>query len=262
MIGAIIGDIVGSEYEFHNTNRYDFKMFGPESRFTDDSVCSLAIAYSLLMNGTKSEDFKRNLIEICKRYPYAGYGQMFFDWLFFDVEKKPYGSFGNGAAMRISAIGWYAKSAKEVKKLAINATRITHNHREGLKGAGVIAMMIYLIRKGKSKAFLWQYVAKYYDMNPMRDIFGKTKEHGMEICQITVPQAIHCFFQSDSFEDCIRKAVSLGGDSDTIACIAGSLAEAYYGVPEWMAKKCYEKLTPQLRDILKNFERQYCVAKK
>lgn len=259
MIGAIIGDIVGSEYEFSNTNNYHFKMFGPNSRFTDDSVCSLAIAYSLMMGGTRPQDFKHNLVEICKRYPYAGYGGMFFDWLFSDKEKKPYGSFGNGAAMRISSVGWFSKNARDVKCLAHNATCITHNHKEGLKGASIVAMMIYLIRKGKDKPFLWQYAAKYYDLNPMR--FSKTKQHGPETCMETVPQALHCFFQSESFEDCLRLAVSMGGDSDTLACIACSIAEAYYGVPEWMKEKCYEKLTPQLRDILKAFERQYCVVK-
>lgn len=260
MIGAIIGDIVGSEYEFHNTNNYNFKMFGPESKFTDDSVCSLAIAYSLLLGGTRPEDFKNALLEICPRYPYAGYGQMFFDWLFTQKDRKPYNSYGNGAAMRISAVGWFAKSAHDVKCLSHNATCVTHNHKEGLKGAGIVAMMIYLIRQGKDKAFLWQYASKYYDLNPMR--FKKTKVHGPEICQITVPQALHCFFVSKDFEDCLRLAVSMGGDSDTLACIACSIAEAYYGVPEWMKEKCYEKLSPQLRDILKSFDRQYCIAKK
>ena len=260
MIGAIIGDIVGSEYEFNNTNRYDFKMFGPKSCFTDDTVCSLAIAYALLIGGNRPSHFKEALLEICPRYPYAGYGRMFFDWLFTDKEKKPYNSFGNGAAMRISAVGWVAKSAREVKQLAHNATCVTHNHPEGIKGASIVAMMIYLIRKGKDKAFLWKYATKYYNLNPSR--FYKTKEHGAEICQITVPQALHCFFVSESFEDCLRLAVSMGGDSDTLACIACAMAEAYYGVPEWMKEKCYEKLTPQLRDILKAFERQYCVVKK
>lgn len=268
MIGAIIGDIVGSEYEFNNTNDYDFKMFGVASRFTDDSVCSLAVADALLENETSltPKQMVQKFHKICLLYPKAGYGYQFAQWLYYHLT-NPYGSLGNGAAMRISAVGWVANSEKEAKDLSYVVTSVTHNHKEGLKGAELVALCIYKLRKGANKAEIAELFKEYYpdQYDVLDNSFEnlQTLEHGMEFCQITVPKALYCFLKSNSFEDCLRLAVSMGGDSDTLACIACSIAEAYglsdtaYVIPDELKEKCYKKLDKYLSKILKRFETKY-----
>lgn len=264
MIGAIIGDIVGSEYEFHNTNNYNFKEFGSESRFTDDSVCSLAVAEALLENGTSltPKQMVQKFHKICLLYPKSGYGYQFAHWLYYHLN-EPYGSFGNGSAMRISPVAYVANSEEEVKKLSYIVTSTTHNHREGIKGAEATAMAIFKLRKGANKEDIAELFKKYYpdQYDILENNFEnlQTLEHGMEFAQITVPKAFYCFLKSNSYEDCLRLAVSMGGDSDTLACIACGIAEAYkdYTIPEEYIKMCYQKLDKYLGKILKRFEQKY-----
>lgn len=242
MKGAIIGDICGSIYEFNNVLTKDF---GPlvkiDSTVTDDTIMTIAVMDWLIgLNEAKKEDgvYNLDLRYIFKAYgrefPGAGYGRKFYDWLM-GKDMEPYNSCGNGAAMRISPVGLYANSESECIELAKKVTEVTHNHPEGLKGAECIARMIFLARQGKSKEELNEIYRHYYSDS---DIFGQSLEemragtkgeHGKEICQFSVPQAINCFILSEGFEDCIRNCISIGGDSDTIACIAGGLAEAFYG---------------------------------
>ena len=228
MLGAIIGDIVGSRFEFNNIKSKDFELFTKESKYTDDTVMTLAVC-DVLQNGNIFN--KQEIIDIFKKwgrtYPNAGYGGMFYRWLFSDM-RDSYNSYGNGAAMRISAVGWYASSEEEVKLFSDAVTEVTHSHKEGLKGAEVVAMCIYYARCGKSKEFIKDYVSKYYDLNFDYDELVKTYYHGEEICQVTVPQAIYCFLISKDFEDCLRTTISIGGDCDTTAAISCAIAEAYY----------------------------------
>lgn len=228
MIGALIGDIVGSIYEFNNIRTKDFPLLKPESRFTDDSVMTLAVA-EIMQKGFVSD--REKIVETLKKWGKtfinAGYGESFIRWLLSE-NQQPYGSYGNGAAMRVSPVAWYADSAEEVKEYARAVTRVTHNHPEGLKGAEVTAMCIYYARIGYTKDSIRKYAEQYYDLNFDYDELRKSNLHDDESCQKTVPQAIYCFVISDSFEDCIRTAVSIGGDCDTVAAISGSIAEAYY----------------------------------
>lgn len=256
MFGAIIGDIVGSEYEFHNTNNYKFKMFGPSATFTDDTVCTVAVASALLRYGKKLNKPKmaETFHEICEMYPYAGYGARFFDWLK-NREMKPYQSCGNGSAMRISPVGWFANSKEEVKKYCNIVTKVTHNHPEGVKGAYVCAMCIYLLRNKATKEDIKKFASKYYNLNYT---LKPTLKHGLEICQVTVPDAIKCFLESKSFEDCLRKAVSLGGDSDTLADIACSIAEPFYGIPKKFKELAFNKIDSIISDVLIEFTEKYC----
>ena len=228
MIGALIGDIVGSVYEFDNIKTKNFLLLSPNSHFTDDSVMTLAVAEIMqkgyVSNGKKIVNtfrkWGRNFIN-------AGYGELFIHWLLSD-NPQPYGSYGNGAAMRVSPVAWYADSVGEVKEYARAVTQVTHNHPEGLKGAEVTAMCVYYARIGRSKEFIRKYAEQYYDLNFDYEQLRKNYFHVEESCQNTVPVAIYCFLISDSFEDCLRSAVSIGGDCDTTSAIAGAISEAYY----------------------------------
>lgn len=228
MIGAIIGDTVGSVYEFNNIKTKEFPLFSSSSRLTDDSIMTLAIA-ECIQNGYIND--KDKIIDTLKKwgraYPNAGYGGMFFDWIFSGM-RKSYNSYGNGAAMRISAVGWYADSEEKVKKMSKALTEVTHSHPEGIKGAEVTAMCVYYAKIGKSKEFIKSYVEKYYSLDFSYEELRKTYYHGEEICQNTVPQAIYCFLISNDFEDCLRTTISIGGDCDTTAAISCAIAEAYY----------------------------------
>ena len=227
MIGALIGDTVGSVYEFNNINTKDFPLFDKECFLTDDSILTLAIA-EIIQNNWQND--KAKVIETIKRwgraYPDRGYGGRFARWLFSD-DTEAYNSFGNGASMRISPVGWYARSEEEVKELSRLVTEVTHNHPEGIKGAEVVAMCIYYARMGKSKDFIREYVSKYYNLDFDYEDLVKNFEFD-ETCQNTVPQAIYCFLISTSFEDCLRTTISIGGDCDTTAAISCAIAEAYY----------------------------------
>ena len=227
MLGAMIGDTVGSVYEFNNVRSKDFPLFSKNSFLTDDSIMTLAVA-EIMQN--HYYDDKDKIIDTFKKwgraYPDRGYGGHFFDWLFSD-ERESYHSFGNGAAMRISPVGWYCQDEEEVKKISKAITEVTHSHPEGLKGAEVTAMCIFYARNGKSKEFIKQYAEKYYNLNFEYEELRKNYRFN-ETCQKTVPQAIFCFLISSSFEDCLRTTISIGGDCDTTAAISCSIAEAYY----------------------------------
>ena len=285
MLGAIIGDVVGSTYEFHNTKDYNFELFPKGSEYTDDTIMSLAVA-STLMKVDYSwlemfpYSFEEEMVRLANLYPYpkGGYGGGFATWLFHPEElysydckdaiwfKKsssgrfPYGSYGNGSAMRVSPVGWFynGKSGeKKTYRISTSSAIITHNSREGSKGANAVAIAIYLARKGKTKEEIREYLEGHFEYD-----LHKTWEYWHPIykwdssCQGTVPQAIICFLDSTDFEDAIRKAVSLGGDSDTLACITGGIAEAFYKeIPINMVQKTLEILPNELKDILFKFQK-------
>lgn len=243
MLGAIVGDIVGSRFEFDNHRSKNFSLFAAGCSVTDDSIMTLAVAKAIMENGKRMEqaagsedDYRllselavRYMREIGRRYPYCGYGGMFARWLFSDIP-KPYRSFGNGAAMRVSPAGFAARTQKEAIDLAGAVTSVTHNHEEGIKGAQATAVAVYLERRGCRKSEIRERIGAYYPLDFTIDEIRDTYTFDAT-CQQTVPQAIQAFLESTSFEDTIRTAVSVGGDSDTIAAITGAVAEAYYGVP-------------------------------
>ena len=253
MIGAIIGDIVGSIYEFNNYRSKDFRLFQDEMFFTDDTVMTIAIAKALKEKGDAGENAIRWMRKLGARYPYSGYGGRFREWLF-DESMGPYNSYGNGSAMRVSAVGWFADGIEEVKELSRKVTEVTHNHPEGLKGAEATALCVYHLLNGMGKEELRELVERdYYRLDFTIDGIRESYEFN-ESCQGTVPQAIEAFLESRDFEDAIRNAISVGGDSDTLAAITGALAEAHYGVPEPIRTKAEEILTPELRSLLHEVE--------
>ena len=261
MYGAILGDIIGSPYEFDRGNkRKDFPLFSPDSAFTDDSVMTLAVADAFLSlpSEAEDEDIRRFLVRSMRSYgrkfPYAGYGGMFRRWLK-DSNPRPYGSYGNGSAMRVAAAGWLFDDLEAVRHMARLSAEVTHNHPEGIKGAEATASAIYLARTGSTKAEIKAYIEAnfHYDLSRSCDEIRPAYRH-VESCQETVPEAITAFLEGDSFEDVIRTAVSLGGDCDTLTCIAGSMAEGFYGVPEELKQQCRKRLPDNLRKVLQRFE--------
>ncbi len=257
MIGAIIGDIAGSRFEFHNYRKKNFEIFSPMCFFTDDTVMTLAVAKAILnCNGNYSglgAEAVKAMQEVGRRYPHCGYGGYFKGWMFSD-NPKPYNSFGNGAAMRVSSCGFFGKSIPEVRELSYKVTAVTHNHKEGIKGAEAAAVCVFLAKQGKDKEYIRQYINKhYYKLDFTIDEIRPTYEFN-ETCQRTVPQALECFLESESFEDCVRLTISLGGDCDTAAAISCGIAEAFYGVPQDMREKAESYLDPYLKDILDSVE--------
>ena len=238
MLGAIIGDIAGSLYEFESPKTKDIELFTEGSRLTDDSIMTIAVGCACAeANLDDEKDFKSDVIwymrRIGRQYPKAGYGGMFYRWLISDV-MPAYNSFGNGSAMRVSPVAWVADSLEQAEILAKWSAEVTHNHPEGVKGAQAIAAAIYLARTGKSKAEIKDYIEKhYYKLDFTLDEIRPTYQFDVT-CQGSVPQAIQCFWESTDFEDALRNAVSLGGDGDTQAAMAGAIAEAYYGIPAEM----------------------------
>ena len=261
MYGAILGDIIGSPYEFDRGNKSkDFPIFSRNSKFTDDSVMTLAVADAFLSiaPNTDDADIRRRLIQSMQFYgqtfPHAGYGGMFRRWLK-DPNPQPYGSYGNGSAMRVSSAAWLFGDLETVRHMARLSAEVTHNHPEGIKGAEATASAIYLARTGSTKAEIKAYIETnfHYDLSRSCDEIRPTYRH-VESCQETVPEAITAFLEGDSFEDVIRTAVSLGGDCDTLTCIAGSMAEGFYGIPEELKQQCWEHLPENLRKVLQRFE--------
>lgn len=257
MIGAIIGDIVGSRFEWNNLKSKDFELFTPACEPTDDSIMTLAIAKALISCKSDYTDLGEKAVywmrKIGRRYPYCGYGGRFIEWMFSD-DPQPYHSFGNGAAMRVSACGFIAKSLDEAKQLSKSVTEVTHDHPEGIKGAEATAAAIYLARTGKTPDEIRREVQEnYYPLNFTLDDIRDTY-HFNETCQGTVPQAIEAFLESTGFEDAVRNAISIGGDSDTLAAITGGIAEAYYGVPDDIRRSAEKFLDPELLSILREFE--------
>ena len=245
MLGAIIGDIVGSIYEFNNIRTMKFPLFTDKNFFTDDTVMTLAVA-EILQNGYVNDNDK--VIDTLKKwgraYPDSGYGGRFYQWLF-GPSRNAYGSFGNGSAMRVSACGWYGNSEEEVKDLATKVTIVTHNHPEGLKGAIVVATCIYYARIGKSKAFIKDYIEKFYDVDFSYEELRKNYKFSAT-CQDSVPEALYCFLISDSFEETIRTTISIGGDCDTTSAIAGSIAEAFFGIPDNIKEEALKRLPKEV----------------
>lgn len=237
MIGAVIGDIAGSRFEFNNFRSKKFTLITRDCFPTDDSFMTIAIGKAILdCRGDYthlSELAVKNMQEFGRRYPHGGYGGMFRLWLA-EENPQPYNSFGNGAAMRVSGAGFAARSLEEAKELARKVTCVTHNHPEGLKGAEAVAVAIYLARNNKSPEQIKDYIQKnYYKIDFTLDEI-RPRYTFNETCQGSVPQAFEAFFESTDFEDAIKNAVSIGGDSDTIAAITGGIAEAYYGVPLYL----------------------------
>lgn len=262
MLGAIIGDIVGSRFEWHNIKTKQFDFLTHSCFFTDDSVMSLAIAKAILE--TKQPTQLKDNAVICMRdvgrhYPDCGYGGSFCNWMF-SSNPKPYNSYGNGAAMRVSACGFAASSLEEAIAMSKAVTEVTHNHPEGLKGAESTTVALYMARTGSSILEIRDYIDKhYYPMNFTLDGIRDSYQFN-ETCQDTVPQALMAFFESTSFEDAIRNAISIGGDSDTLAAITGGIAEAYYGIPEAIRKHALTFLDERLLGILNAFEARYGIV--
>ena len=260
MTGAILGDMIGAPYEFDRGNKTkDFPLFSRDSEFTDDSVMTIAVAQALMDSpGKDDEEIKETLVSSMqmwgRRYPDAGYGGMFYTWLR-ERHPKPYGSFGNGSAMRVSSAGWLFDSLEETRHMARLTAEVTHNHPEGIKGAEAAASAIYLARTGSSKDEIKAYIESEfgYDLSRTCDEI-RPDYHHVESCQQTVPEAITAFLEGVDFEDVIRTAVSLGGDCDTLTCIAGSMAEAFYSVPEEMQAECRRRLPKEMLEVLDRFD--------
>lgn len=266
MLGAICGDIVGSRFEFNNIFTKEFDFFGQTSDdcfITDDSVMTAAVADALLRaDPLRDEDaFRAQLVRsmkaIGRKYPYAGYGSRFYHWLFSE-NTQPYNSYGNGSAMRVSPVAWYASSLEETERIATLTAEVTHNHPEGIKGAVCTAGAQYLARTGASREEICAYITTHYP-----DCFTRSRESLLsgprfnETCQGTVPQAMVAFAVSESYEDAIRTAISLGGDSDTIAAITGAVAEAYWGMPVTLRAMTLPYMPRQLASITADFTARY-----
>ncbi|MCF2594344.1 ADP-ribosylglycohydrolase family protein [Bacteroides caecigallinarum] len=272
MLGAIIGDIAGSVYEFSNTKDYNFEMFPCGSNFTDDTVMTMAVAEWALMNEINAPvDFQTKLLEnvmvdMAKEFPcpMGGYGTRFHTWLFHPENlidchnaksssgRCPYNSWGNGSAMRTSSIGWLYNNMETTLRVAETAAAITHNHPEGIKGAQAVSAAIYMARNGLSKNDIKNYITTkfHYNLDLSWEYLHDTYEWDSS-CQGTVPQAIIAFLVSDDFESAIRRAISIGGDSDTLACITGSIAEAYYKyIPNYMVNRAMALLPLRFKHVL------------
>lgn len=264
MYGAILGDIIGSPYEFDQGNKIKtFPLFSQRSTFTDDTVMTLAVAEAFLdREETETDDTTRyRLVKSMqhwgKAYPHAGYGTRFLDWLWSE-NPQPYHSYGNGSAMRVSAAAWLFDELSTVRYMARLSAEVTHNHPEGIKGAEATAAVIFLGRTGRSKAEIRTYVEREfgYSLSRTCDEIRPGYFH-VESCQQTVPEAITAFLEGENFEDVIRTAVSLGGDCDTLAAIAGALAEGFYGVPERLKNACRSRLPNPLLEILQRFDEKW-----
>ena len=259
MYGAILGDMIGAPYEFDMGNKTkEFSLFSPGSHFTDDSVMTVAVAQALL--DTKGQDdaaVRKALTESMqkwgRKYPAAGYGARFIHWLH-DEDPQPYGSYGNGSAMRVSSAGWLYDTLEATRHAARLTADVTHNHPEGIKGAEATASAIFLARSGSSKDAIKAYIIREfgYDLSRTCDEIRPAYHH-VESCQQTVPEAITAFLEGADFEDVIRTAVSLGGDCDTLTCIAGSIAEAFYGVPAALIDECRIRLPEDMLEVIDRF---------
>ena len=256
LLGALVGDIIGSVYEFQNTKSMEFNLFTPWSSFTDDSVMTLAVAKWLLEDDLHTIHYLIYCMqELGNRYPKAGYGGNFMAWLRED-EPQPYNSWGNGAGMRVSPVGLYARTLDEALALAALTASVSHNHPEGVKGAQAIAASVFLCKEGKSKAEIKEYIEKTFDYNLNRSIADIRPRYEFDVsCQGSVPEAIIAFLEGNTFEEVIRLAISLGGDSDTIGAMAGSIAACCYEIPQSIIESCNAILTEDLKEIQTEFEK-------
>lgn len=257
MLGGVVGDIVGSVYEFQNMKSGDywkFDLFTPWTRFTDDTVMTLAVAQWLTEDKRHTpQHLIRCMQELGNRYPNAGYGGSFINWLE-EENPQPYNSWGNGAGMRVSPVGLYAKTIDEALALAAITASVSHNHPEGIKGAQAVATSVFLCKEGKSKAEIKEYVQRTFGYDLERRIADIRPSYRFDVsCQGSVPEAIIAFLEGESFEEVIRLAISLGGDSDTIACMAGSIAACCYEIPEDITNECRDLLTEDLLKIMDDY---------
>ena len=260
MLGAIIGDIAGSRFEWNNQKTKEFELFTGRCRPTDDSIMTISIAKAILDSEGDLAKLEQNTVKYMqqfgRRYPDAGYGERFYDWIF-TKDPQPYNSFGNGAAMRVSPCGFAAGTLQEAKALARAVTKVTHNHPKGMKAAEAIAVAIFLARNGKKLAEIREHIEQhYYIIDFTLDEIRPSYRFDIT-CQGSVPQAFEAFFESTGFEDAIRNAISIGGDSDTIAAITGGMAEAYYGIPLTIRDKALLFLNDDLLKIVHSFEKKY-----
>lgn len=260
MLGAIIGDIVGSRFEHHNLKSKDFEFLTSRCRPTDDSIMSLAVAQALLDTEDSPERLGEAAVsrmrEYGRKYPRAGYGGAFRRWLESEMP-QPYNSYGNGAAMRVSACGFAAESPEDAKRFARAVTEVTHNHPESIKAAEAIAVAIVLAKQGRSMREIRDYIL--YEYYPIDFTLNEIREsYRFDVsCQGSVPQAFEAFFELTGYEDAIRNAVSIGGDSDTIAAVTGGLAEAYYGIPGLLRLLAIPYLDETLQLTLLQFEQRF-----
>ena len=259
MLGSIVGDIVGSVYEFNNIKKKEFELFNQYCEYTDDSILTLATADWLLHGGDVAHYYSRYGTEFS--CPMGGYGTSFKGWLIRSSRQgdfRPYNSCGNGSAMRVGPVGWAFETKEEVMAWAKRSAECTHNHPEGIKGAQAAALCILMARKGATKEEMKKAVEAEigYDLNFTCDGIRDTYTWG-GTCQTSVPQAIRAFLDSSDFEDCIRTAISIGGDSDTIGCITGSIAEAFYGIPQPIYDKAFSYLPNHFQKIVKEFEGKF-----
>lgn len=257
MKGAIVGDIIGSHYEFLPCKEKDFLLFGDHYYYTDDSVLTLATADSIINNISYLDSY----LKWSKKYPHMSWGERYNAWFRDDIH-EPYNSFGNGSAMRVAPIGWAFKTLEETQEEAKKSAEVTHNHPEGIKGAQAVATAIFMARNKKSKYEIKEYMEDKYGYNLSRKYTEIQPGYTFDVtCQGSVPEAIIAFLDSKDFEDCIRNAVALGGDADTQACIAGAIAEAYYGgVPKDIWDTCEEVLEPEMNQLVEDFYDKYAEA--
>ena len=260
MYGTILGDIIGCPFEFDRGDKTkDFKLFSRRSHFTDDSVMTLAVCEALLKVGQDAtvkeigDAVITSMQSWGRRYPHEGYGGYFRCWLT-ARHPEPYNSFGKGSAMRVSAAGWLYDSLEKTRVVAKATANVTHNHPEGIKGAESTASAIFMARNGSSKEEIKKYIENefHYDLNRTLDEI-RPSFHMHETCQKTVPEAIIAFLEAKDFEDAIRNAVSLGGDTDTLGAITGSIAEAYFGIPEALRSECRNRINKDMRDVVDTF---------
>lgn len=254
MLGAIVGDIVGSIYEFNNHRSKEFPLFGEKCKFTDDTVLTVAVADCLMSNGNYAKYIKN----YARKYTGRGYGGRFRQWVSSD-SWEPYNSWGNGSAMRVSAVGFAYADLAEVMVESQRSAEVTHNHPQGIRGAQATAVAIFMARQGQSKVEIKETIAKSfgYNLNRTLDEIRPVYKFN-ESCQETVPEAIIAFLESTDFEDAIRNGISLGGDSDTLTCITGGIAEAFYGgVPQDIAEKALSYLPKAMREVVEEFRTRY-----
>ena len=247
MLGAIIGDIVGSRFEFNNTSDFDFELFAPECDYTDDTICTVAVADAAL-NG---KPYKETMLEWCRRYPHpmGSYGGSFKRWIH-TAFPEPYNSFGNGSAMRVGAIGWLFDTEEEVLEQAKLSAEITHNHPEGIKGAQAVALAVFLARKGETKEAILERMREYYPTFTTPHLGANPFN---ETCQGTLPICLGIIDKANDFEEALRYAIAVGGDSDTIGAIVGAMAEAIWGIPEQIKQIALTYLPTDIMDIYTQF---------
>ncbi len=257
LLGAVAGDMIGAPYEYSDWKQYDFPLFSSKSAFTDDSVLTLAVAQAILLG----EDYSAPLLRFARQYPGADYGGSFCRWMA-SPDPQPYNSLGNGSAMRVSAVGWAFDTLEETMRQAKMSAAPTHNHPEGVKGAQATAAAIFLIRQGIGRQALRSYIEDSfgYDLHSTCDAIRQKYTYDVT-CPGTVPPAMIAFLESDSYEDAVRRAVSLGGDADTLGAITGAMAEAAYGVASDIAEEVRSRLPAVLWEIIVAFSEKYAAGR-